>query len=292
MAAHLMARLMARLMIRRAPEMRVPKRLVVIGHPVAHSLSPVMHQAALDAARIAVRYEAVDVAPHALQSVLRVFVTTDTWGNVTVPHKEAVARACATRTSIAERAGAVNTFWVADGVLHGDNTDVAGFEAAVRHLLAAIPLGLRVGLLGAGGAAVAVAAAVERWPSASLQVYARTSARAEALQQRFPNLVTVASSPEAAAAEVDLLVNATPLGLEGTAFPLDPARIAPTTSVLDLTYRAELTPWVRACRAAGLHADDGLRMLVEQGAYAFMRWFGVEPDRTVMWRALQTAGFP
>lgn len=282
---------MGRLMIRRAPEMRAPTRLVVIGHPVAHSLSPVMQQAALDAAGIAVRYEAVDVAPGALEGAVWEFVASDTWGNVTVPHKATVARACTTRTPAAERAGAVNTFWVAEGVLHGDNTDVAGFDAAVRHLLGAIPSGLRVGLLGGGGAAAAVATAVERWPGGSLRVHARTSARAEALRQRFPSLVTVASSPEAAAADVDLLVNATPLGLDGADVPLDPARIAPTTAVLDLSYRAGLTPWVRACRAAGRHADDGLRMLVEQGAHAFVRWFGIEPDRTMMWRALQAAGF-
>ncbi|MFM8301715.1 MAG: shikimate dehydrogenase family protein [Gemmatimonadota bacterium] len=268
-----------------------PRRLVVLGHPVAHSLSPRMQQAALDAAGIAVRYEAVDVAPAALGSTLDALIAAEVWGNVTVPHKAAVAARCAVRTPIAEHSGAVNTFWVADGALHGDNTDVAGFDAAVRHLLGRAPEGLRVGLLGAGGAAAAVAAAVEGWSGATLHVHARSLDRVEALRRRFPDRITIGESPEAVAGQVDLLVNATPVGLSGDALPLDPMHIPRTTAVLDLTYRVGLTPWVRACRSAGRTADDGLRMLVEQGAHAFVRWFGTEPDRTVMWRALQAAGF-
>lgn len=271
--------------------MRLPRRLVVIGHPIAHARSPVFQQAALDAAGLAVRYEAVDVAPDALEASLRGFLANDTWGNVTVPYKAAVAQRCGVRTPVAERAGVVNTFWVSEGVLHGDNTDVAGFEAAVRHLLGGIPSGLRVGMLGAGGAAAGVVTAVERWPGASVRVFARTPGRAAELRERFPAVVALADAPEAVASGVDLLVNATPLGLAGEAVPIDPAQLASTTAVLDLTYRVGLTPWVRACRAAGLRADDGLRMLVEQGAQAFVRWFGVEPDRTVMWRALYAAGF-
>ncbi len=269
-----------------------PRRLVVLGHPVAHSLSPRMQQAALDAAGIAVRYEAVDVAPATLESTLDALIAAEVWGNVTVPHKAAVAARCAVRTPIAERTGAVNTFWVDRGALHGDNTDVAGFEVAVRHLLGRTPDGLRVGLLGAGGAAAAVAAAVEGWTGAILLVHARSLERVEALRRRFPGRITIGESPESVADQVDLLVNATPVGLAGESLPLDPIHIPRTTAVLDLTYRAGLTPWVRACRAAGHTADDGLRMLMEQGAHAFVRWFGTEPDRTAMWGALQAAGFP
>ena len=268
------------------------RRLVVIGHPVAHSLSPRMQQAALDAAGFALRYEAVDVVPEALTETLAGFARTETWGNVTVPHKIAVAAQCVARTPIADRAGAVNTFWFEAGALHGDNTDVTGFEAAVTHLLGSIPSGLRVGLLGAGGSAGAVATAVERWPGATLLVHARSAERARALHRRFPERVTLGPSAASVAGSVDLLVNATPLGLVGDLMPVDPADIRSSTAVLDLTYRPGLTPWIRACRAAGHTADDGIRMLVEQGAHAFVRWFGVEPDRTVMWRALQAAGFP
>ncbi|MFM8780883.1 MAG: shikimate dehydrogenase family protein, partial [Gemmatimonadota bacterium] len=219
-----------------------PRRLVVLGHPVAHSLSPRMQQAALDAAGIAVRYEAVDVAPAALDSTLDALIAAEVWGNVTVPHKAAVAARCAVRTSIAERSGAVNTFWVADGALHGDNTDVAGFDAAVLHLLGRAPEGLRVGLLGAGGAAAAVAAAVEGWSGATLHVHERSLDRVEALRGRFPDRITIGESPEAVAGQVDFLVNAMPVGLSGDALPLDPMRIPRTTAVLDLTYRAGLTP--------------------------------------------------
>ena len=266
-----------------------PKRLVLVGHPVAHSLSPVIQNAALAAAGFDVSYEALDASSEALERVMRNLAHEGAAGNVTVPHKEAVAALCAHLTPLATRVGAVNTFWCdADGSLVGDNTDVAGFDFASRGLLDGDSAGRRVALLGAGGAAAAVCEAVQGWAGAEIRLHARTATRAEQLAARYPGLVRVVSGELAALEGADLLVNATPLGLDGTMMPIAPGMIPERVAVLDLTYRRGRTPWIRACRSRGLRADDGLPMLIEQGARAFERWFGVAPDRDVMWAAVRS----
>ncbi len=270
----------------------LPGRLVLLGHPVAHSLSPVFQQAALASAGIPLTYEALDVAPADLPSMLGLLADARAAGNVTLPHKEAVYPWCARRTALAERVGAVNTFWSEeqpDGRvgLVGDNTDVGGFDFAVERLLERRPRVLRVGLLGAGGAAAAVCAAVERWSDSRVVIHARNRERAAQLAARFAGVADVVPSEMDTVDGTDLLVNATPLGLDGALMPIAPGMIPATTAVLDLTYRRGRTPFVKACRARGLRSDDGLPMLVEQGALAFERWFGVAPDREAMWRSIR-----
>jgi len=265
----------------------LPGRLVLLGHPVAHSLSPVFQGAALEAAGIPLRYEALDVAPSDLAAMVGLLADARAAGNVTVPHKEAIYAWCHRRTALAERVGAVNTFWTEDGKLVGDNTDVGGFEFAVARLLDRKPEGLRVGILGAGGAAAAVCAAVERWPDSTIVIHSRTADRAAQLAARFASVATSVASELHTIETMDLLVNATPLGLDGALMPIAPGMIPERTAVLDLTYRRGRTPWVKACRARGLRADDGLPMLVEQGALAFELWFGTPPDRDVMWQSIR-----
>jgi shikimate dehydrogenase len=259
----------------------MPGRLVLLGHPVLHSLSPRFQNAALAAAGIALRYEALDVPPEQLAETLRVLVALHGAGNVTLPHKEAVFAACARVSPVAERVRAVNTFWCEEGQLIGHNTDVGGFDAALRGRFGT-PGAWRVAVLGAGGAAAAVVTAVERWPGARAVVAARTAARAEALVARFPRAATLAPDYARAVVGADLVVNATPLGLQDEPGPIDPAILAPKTRVYDLVYQRGGTAWVRLARARGLEAEDGLGMLIEQGALAFERWFGVGPDRRVM----------
>ncbi len=272
-----------------------PTRLVLLGHPVAHSLSPRFQQAALDAAGLPVRYTARDTAPDAWSSTLAELAAARAGGNVTVPHKEAAYRACATTTELAERVGAVNTFaHDADGRLIGHNTDVAGARAAILAIRTGAHASSRVVLLGAGGSAASVLAALTELGAASVTIAARQPERATRLGARMGLTIDViahdAEQPSdalrAAIARADLVINTTPLGLHGDAMPLPPATLSPESSVLDLVYRPGETPWVRACRARGCRAEDGLRMLVEQGAEAFAWWFGVPPDRAVMWRAL------
>jgi shikimate dehydrogenase len=264
----------------------LPGRLVLLGHPVRHSLSPRFQNAALRAAGIPLTYEALDVPPHALAGALTQLRAGRAAGNVTVPHKVTVAASCDRLTDMATRTGAVNTFWCEGRQLVGDNTDVAGFVALVRSVLGTEPVGAVVGLFGAGGGAAAVCAAVERWKGSRVIVHARTMDRATGLQSRFPGFVSVAESQSDALRHATIVVNATPVGLAGDEHPIPLAQIPPDAAVMDLAYRAGLTPWIAAARAAGFRAADGLEMLIAQGAEAFERWFGVAPDRAAMRAAL------
>jgi shikimate dehydrogenase len=265
--------------------MSLPGRLVLLGHPVSQSLSPRFQNAALESAGIPLRYQALDVEPMALPSTLMELRSVRAAGNVTIPHKYDVARACAALTPLAERVGAVNTFWTTDGGLVGDNTDVGGFSAAVVGLLGAPPNGITIGIIGAGGAAAAVLAAVEQWRNCRAIVHNRTADRAERLCARFPSVAQQIDDVRLLA-KAQLVVNATSVGLRDDAFPVDPSLLDPSAAVVDLVYRAGETAWVRAARAGGHPAIDGLPMLIEQGALSFERWFGSTADRGVMWQAV------
>lgn len=261
-----------------------PARLVLLGHPVAHSLSPRFQQAALDAAGIPLRYEALDVPPARLADVLGRLAVESAAGNVTIPHKEAVHAQCATLTEVARRTGAVNAFRADAAGLHGHNTDVGGVDAAVRRLIGD-PTGARVVVLGAGGAAAATLVAAATWRAARVTVLNRTVARAHALVGRVG--IGETADHEAALADADLVVNATSVGLHDDAHPAPLGELSAGAAVLDLVYRRGETGWVRDARASGRRAADGTGMLLEQGALAFEWWLGVPPDREVMRRALE-----
>ncbi len=260
----------------------LPGRLVLLGHPVTHSLSPKFQNAALRCAGIPLEYEALDVTPENLAATARLLAGVRGAGNVTVPHKEAFAECCAVLSPVARRTGAVNTFWTEDGELVGDNTDVGGFEAAVRATVGVPDAPFTVVVIGAGGAASGVLAAIERWEGAQARICARTVARAERLAARYARIATVYWSLAEAVRGARLVVNATPLGVAGGELPVDPALLDADAAVFDLTYRRGETPWVQACRSQGRRASDGLPMLLEQGALSFERWFGVRPDRAAM----------
>jgi shikimate dehydrogenase len=144
-----------------------------------------------------------------------------------------------------------------------------------------------VALVGAGGSAAAVLAAAERWGKATVRLYNRNVERAHALASRFGGSVEVVDSVERALAGATLVVNATPVGLHDDELPVPIDALPSDAAVFDLVYRANETAWVRAAREAGHRAADGEGMLVEQGALSFERWFGIEPDRNAMWRALR-----
>lgn len=263
-----------------------PSRLVLLGHPVAHSLSPRFQNAALAAAGLDVRYEALDVDPARFEDVVAQLKREHAAGNVTVPFKERMHGACDVLTPLARRVGAVNTFWVDDDeMLAGDNTDVGGFDLTASTVLGQAPRDLTVGVLGAGGAAAGVLAAVETWPGCVAHVFNRAPERARLLCERFGSFAQPVDDVGVIAG-AQLVVNATSVGLRDDALPIDPELLPATTVVVDLVYRPGETAFVRAARARGLRAMDGLLMLCEQGALAFERWFGRPPDRAVMWEAL------
>jgi len=269
-----------------------PSRLLLLGHPVAHSLSPTFQNAALRRLGSPLVYEALDVPPASFGDVFRALGAQRAAGNVTVPHKAAAATLSDRLTPLAERVGAVNTFWVdAGGAIVGDNTDVHGFDSAVRELLGRAPANIRVALIGAGGAAAAVLAAADRWSGCAVAVWNRTAARAQALAARFAGVAHAEDFLADAIRRADLVVNATSVGLDGQGIPVDPALLPRRAAVVDLVYRPGETTWVRLARSRGMRACDGLPMLVEQGALAFERWLGVAPDRSAMWEAVrQKAG--
>ena len=262
-----------------------PARVVLLGHPVAHSRSPRFQNAALAAAGIPLQYGVIDVPPEGLAATLSQLKADGAAGNVTIPHKEAVAASCDRLTPIAERVGAVNTFWTEEGLLWGDNTDVAGFDAAASALGTARRNAIVV-CLGAGGAAAAVCGAVAHWSGARVVLLARSAPRATHLASRFPSLATLAT---AIPGNATLVVNATPVGMVGDVTPLPMEDLPRDADVMDLVYRPEETQLVRLARAAGHRAIDGREMLLHQGALAFERWFGISPDIAVMRRALEGA---
>jgi shikimate dehydrogenase len=264
-----------------------PTRLVLLGHPVSHSLSPRFQNAALAACGLRQRYSTLDVLPDALAATVRALSVEGAGGNVTIPHKEAMFVLADYRSEAAVQTGAVNVFWFENGALIGHNTDVEGLESALLALLPGGIAGATCALLGAGGSAGAALVALQRLGCGPIRVWSRTAGRASSLARRTGSYVTEYASAEATVQDASLVINATPIGLYGDAMPVDPMALAPDAAVLDLVYRRGGSAWMRACERRGHHAQDGLHMLVEQGAAAFTAWFGVEAPRQAMWAALE-----
>ena len=276
-----------------------PRGLAILGDPVEASLSPIFQQAALDAAGIALRYERRGVGAAELATVLQTWRHTGMAGNVTMPHKERVAALVDRLTPIAQRAGAVNTIWVEHEQLVGHNTDVDGVIATIRALC---PTGIDGGVVvvGAGGATAAVLLALEACGARDVLVVARNVGQASALIERVGVHAGVARMPADTAAwqrlfrtctsPPVLVVNATPIGMASAdaaiGMPVPLAALPRGVVCFDLVYRLEETAWVRGARAIGCHAEDGLRMLLEQGAAAFECWFARPAPRAVMWESV------
>ncbi len=279
-------------------------RLGIIGYPLGHSASPAFQQAALDHLGLDATYEAWPVEPERLAERVRQLRDADLLGfSVTVPHKETVMPLLDEVDAAARDIGAVNTVVHRDGRLVGANTDLDGFLQALRDDGAYDPCGCSALLLGAGGAARAVAYALLAEGAARVAIANRSPGRARILAQelsaRFPARVdTLTLDPEAlapmlAAASVDLLVNCTSLGMaqgpDPDASPIPAALIPARTLVYDLVYNPAETPLLAAARRAGARTLGGLPMLVYQGAAAFRMWTGREAPVDVMMRAASQA---
>ncbi len=255
----------------------------VLGDPVRHSLSPVMHNAAFGLLGINAVYVALPCEPVEVPAVMRALARGGGGGNVTVPHTAAALAALDRATPLATAAGACNAFWGAEGLLAGDNTDVTGVVEALRALEAPVTSWL---VAGTGGAARAVVEAARRC-GARVAVRSRDADRG----REFTAWAARHGVGPAVAAEAEVLINATPLGLRGAdPMPFPPHAGHGVTHALDLVYAPGGTPWVRALRAAGVRAEDGRLMLLAQGVAAFERWFpGTPAPREAMHAALRRA---
>ncbi len=255
---------------------------VVIGRPVDHSLSPAIHNAAFEALGLDWQYFAVSVPEHHAPDAIDAMRAVPFAGmSVTMPHKAAVAQLVDTRTPIAAALGAVNCVWWRGEELVGDNTDGAGFVDALRHDEGWDPAGRRAVVIGAGGAARAVVWALADAGAREVVVVNRTAERAEAAAA-LAGTVGRTGPPEAAS-DADLVVNATSVGMgEDPAVPLDPELLGSGQLVVDLVYEPPATAFIRAARARGAVAVNGLGMLIHQAAHAFRRWTGEDPPVEVM----------
>jgi shikimate dehydrogenase len=256
--------------------------LVLVGDPVNHSLSPAMHNAAITALGLDAVYVALRADATALPHLIRGLEAVGVAGNVTLPHKAAVAQLLIRLTSIAKDLGAVNTFWPEGGRLVGDNTDVPGLLDALDPLDAQGPWLVA----GTGGSARAVAAAA-REKGVTLLVRSRDPGRAAAFVAWAREIGTDALVDDGTPALT--AINATPLGLKpDDPLPFPDERLDGCRAALDLVYRPGETAWVRRLRARGVSAADGRRMLVAQGAYAFERFFpGCRAPREIMTAAVK-----
>jgi shikimate dehydrogenase len=256
----------------------------VIGDPVAHSLSPAMHNAAFRALGLDAVYVGLRVPAASLAQVLAMQVATHGAGNVTVPHKEAVERSVTQKTDVCARVGACNTFWIEDGALVGDNTDVFGVTAALAKL-GVRGQGARWLVVGTGGSARATAVAAADL-GATLFVRSRDKARANAFAE-WSNRIGASTQIANGPVEIDVVINATPLGLAGhDPLPVDLNHIPGAQQALDLVYAPGETRWVHALRERGIDAADGREMLVQQGAAAFARFF---PDTVAPTEVMRAA---
>lgn len=247
----------------------------VIGSPVHHSRSPAIHNAAFEAVRLDWRFVALEVAPGDCRRALDGMRALGLGGlSVTTPHKDAVAALVDERSADVEALGAANCVVpVAGGSLRGENTDGAGFVAALR-AAGVEPAGLACCVLGAGGAARSVVLALARAGAAEVAVVNRTPAKAEAAAALAGDVGRVGTA--AAVGTADLVVNGTTVGM-GTAaeLPLDPSALHAGQVVAELVVHPVRTPLLAAAEAAGCATVDGLGMLVRQAAIAFELWTGL-----------------
>jgi shikimate dehydrogenase len=286
------------------PTARSPIRLGVFGNPVAHSLSPQMQNTALADSGLAMRYARFEINAEELPAALALLGQLDFVGiNLTIPHKIAALDLMDDLDESARLIGAVNTIRVDHGKLRGFNTDGKGFSRAIREEFSVDLRDLRVLLLGAGGAARAIALQCAKENCERLVIANRSFEKAQKLTDELrdffagPKVLGPVARLQAIPLEeaairfqignVDLVVNTTPVGLNrGDASPIPARLLAPHLMIYDTIYSAERTPLLSAAVEAGARGANGLSMLLHQGALAFEIWFQREAPIDVMRKAL------
>ncbi|WP_413990589.1 shikimate dehydrogenase [Labrys okinawensis] len=270
------------------------KRAFVVGYPISHSRSPLIHTFWLREAGITGSYERLAVEPAAFPDFANTLKEQGfVGGNVTVPHKEEAFRLASVDDQVARDLHAVNTLWLEGDRLRGANTDVVGFLANLDQ--EALGWDGRLGravVLGAGGASRAVLYGLLLRGAGEILLANRTFERARALAAHFgPKVKPVAwEEADTALAGADILVNTTSLGMKGQpSLELDLGGLPETALVTDIVYVPLETPLLAKARALGLRTVDGLGMLLHQAVPGFERWFGVRPLVSQQLRALVLA---
>ena len=270
------------------------KRACVIGWPIEHSRSPLIHGTWLKTYGIDGSYTKEAVKPEDVQTFFA-SIEQNGWAgcSVTVPHKEAAFAAAAVKDESAVAVGAANTLWLADGKLHCANTDTYGF---MTHLDLSAPQwkahDAPVLIIGAGGAARAIVYGFLAAGIGRVIIANRSRARAEQLAQYFSSKVHVAEwdKRNEAAHDASVIVNTTTLGMKGMGDPeIDFSRAWPGAVAADIVYVPLETQFLASARAHGLTGVDGLGMLLHQAVPGFEKWFGVRPQVTPELRALVVA---
>ncbi|WP_407400779.1 shikimate dehydrogenase [Anaerovibrio sp.] len=274
------------------------KTLAVIGNPVAHSLSPVFQNAAIEAAGLDYIYTAFPVADGKLEAAINGMKAMDISGlNVTIPHKERVMKYLDSIDKDAEILGAVNTIVNKDGVLTGYNTDVKGFVGGMKEK-GFDPKGKKAVLLGAGGAARAIIWGLIQEGVASLTIGVRNVPKVRPLVEYFSKYMEITllewstGEFEAALERTELLINATPLGMCPYVEAMPPVnwdRVPKGILAYDIIYTPAETLFLKTAREHGCDILNGEAMLVGQGAESLRLWTGIEPDTEVMKKALRQA---
>jgi shikimate dehydrogenase len=261
------------------------RKACVIGWPISHSRSPLIHGYWLKRYAIAGSYERVPVRPEDLSDFLGKLRGDGFVGcNVTLPHKEATFRTVRIADDATRKLGVVNTVFMRDGELWGTSTDGEGFIASLSATLPGWQAKGRTAMvLGAGGATRAIVGALIDQGAARLLIANRTRARAEELQRDFGSRIEVQDWAQAAEAlgAADLLINTTSLGMTGQpALDIDLAALPQTAVVTDIVYTPLETDLLRRARARGNATVPGLGMLLHQAVRGFELWFGVRPEVT------------
>jgi shikimate dehydrogenase len=263
------------------------KRFGVIGHPIGHTLSPLLHNSAFSLLGLDCTYEAFDVDPASLSSAVHDFKARGFSGlNVTIPHKEAMLPLVDDLTEDAKAVGALNTVTFADNRLKGDNTDVYGVSASIESFRGDLQ-GQMALLLGAGGSARAITYALLRnFGCSEIVIANRNQERARELVAHFEQSAGDVSIKEISATENNLkhlidraalVINATPLGMSPwiDRSPVsDNTKFRPNQIVLDLIYTPPATKFITLAARCGARTISGLEMFLHQGARSFEVWLG------------------
>ena len=258
-------------------------RYGVMGYPVSHSRSPVIHRLFALQTNQHIQYELLQVAPDKLETAVRQFQRTGGKGlNITVPHKSEVARLCDQLSERASTAGAVNTLSFRESEIHGDNTDGIGLLRDLAINQGVTLEGANILILGAGGATRGIVGPLLEMQPSSLRIANRTIDKAQALAEHFSHSGPVSAcrfNMVPVSEDYDLIINATSAGVRGETPPYPEAALSERTFCYDLSYGLKPTPfsvWAREHGAA--RSVMGWGMLVEQAAESFHIWRGVRPD--------------